>query len=487
MVKRKTVAVIGGGVSGLAAARAFDEQGHRVLGYERTGDIGGVWEPSRSYPGVRTQSPKDFYRYTDMAMPEDFPEWPSGPQVHAYLHGFAAKHGLHRLFALNTAVRSVERRADGAPGWTLTLDSAGQTREQDVDFVVVCTGQFSDKNIITHPGQEDFVAQGGEVIHSSEYTDPSMVQGKRVVVLGGSKSATDIAVNAVECGAAQVTMVYRHNVWRVPYHIGGINFKWLLYPRFQEVQFNGWGRSPLQRFVAAIVKPFIWANLKGLETMITVQEGLKKHGMKPDVPIDSEVGCTIPLMTEGFMDHVRSGRIKPIIGTYDHYDGDEIVLTNGARVGCDLSVLAVGWKMGFPFLDRDTLDKIIDTDGQYKLYRFCVSPDVPDLGFVGIASSFATVLNADLMAKWLVRYADGQLAHQPSQQEMRDNIAMMLNWKRKERPAALPYGGLCTAPFHLKYYEELLADIGAEKRRPLYPRAEIYHRCLQAAPRYRAE
>ena len=48
MVKRKTVAVIGGGVSGLAAAKAFAERGHIVVGFERTHDLGGVWEPSRS-------------------------------------------------------------------------------------------------------------------------------------------------------------------------------------------------------------------------------------------------------------------------------------------------------------------------------------------------------------------------------------------------------------------------------------------------------
>ncbi|UYV38221.1 NAD(P)-binding protein [Rhodobacteraceae bacterium D3-12] len=58
MVNRKTVAVIGGGVSGLAAAKAFDERGHRVCGFERSHDLGGVWELSRSYPGVQTQSPK---------------------------------------------------------------------------------------------------------------------------------------------------------------------------------------------------------------------------------------------------------------------------------------------------------------------------------------------------------------------------------------------------------------------------------------------
>ncbi len=93
MVTRKKVAVIGGGVSGLAAARVFDEKGHRVCGFERSHDFGGVWELSRSYPDVQTQSPKDLYCYTDHPMPDDYPEWPKGPQVHAYLQDYANRGG----------------------------------------------------------------------------------------------------------------------------------------------------------------------------------------------------------------------------------------------------------------------------------------------------------------------------------------------------------------------------------------------------------
>src|SRR6201987_4755053 len=85
MVKRKHVCVIGAGVSGLAAAKAFAARGHTVAIVERSSDLGGVWDPSRSYPDVQTQSPKDLYRYTDKAMPDSYPEWPKGPQVHAYL------------------------------------------------------------------------------------------------------------------------------------------------------------------------------------------------------------------------------------------------------------------------------------------------------------------------------------------------------------------------------------------------------------------
>ncbi|SMH39609.1 NAD(P)/FAD-dependent oxidoreductase [Maritimibacter sp. HL-12] len=494
MVTRKKVAVIGGGVAGLAAAKAFDEKGHRVIGFERSHDFGGVWELSRSYPGVQTQSPKDLYRFTDLPMPDEYPQWPKGPQVHAYLHAYADKHKLGRLYQLNTDVAGMERRADGKPGWTLTLESAGRTRKEDFDFVAICTGQFSYKNIVSHPGKDEFIAQGGRVMHSSEYTDPEIARDKHVVVLGGSKSSTDIAVNAAENGAKQVTMVYRKNVWRLPYFIGGINFKRLLYMRAQEMQFNSWGRSPLKKAVATITKPLVWANFRGLETMLKMQLGLKKWNMVPETPIEKEASCSLPLVTPGFFENLETGRIKLVQGSYDHYDGDAVVLTNGDRVKCDVSVLAVGWKLGVPVLPEEYREKLIEDDGQYRVYRLSVNPDLPDMGFVGFNSSFCTVLAAEMIANWLVRYADGQLAHQPSEAEMSENIEMMLNWRRKERPAAQVYGGLCSAPFHFKHFDELLADMGARKTKrsnPLaeqfsYPDADAYGRFLASTPQYLA-
>ncbi len=490
MVNRKTVAVIGGGVSGLAAAKAFDERGHRVLGLERSHDFGGVWEPSRSYPDVQTQSPKDLYCFSDHPMPEAYPEWPKGPQVHAYLHSYAKKHNLGRLFRLNTNVTSMDRRATG--GWTLSLEAGGRTWQEDVDFVAVCTGQFSDKNVISHPGQDQFLDAGGTVLHSSEYTDPDQIRGKRVVVLGGSKSATDIAVNAVHSGAQDVTWVYLEPVWRVPYFVGGINFKRLLYMRAQEQQFNAWGKTSLQRVVAALLKPLVWVNFRGLETLLKTQLGLKKHNMVPNVPIEKDVSCSIPIVTPRLFEHLKSGKIKPIQGTIDHYEESDIVMTSGDRVKADVSILAVGWKLGVPYLSKDDQSKLIEEDGQYKVYRLAVNPDLPDMGFVGFNSSFCTVLSAEMIANWLVRYMDGQLAEQPSDAQMRANIDMMLDWKRNERPAAQIYGGLCSAPFHFKHFDELLADMGATKRKrsnPLaeqfsYPSHTAYAEFLASTPQY---
>lgn len=494
MSEKKKICVIGAGVSGLAAAQAFKERGHVVQVVERSHDLGGVWEPSRSYPDVQTQSPKGLYRYTSMPMPDSFPEWPKGPQVHAYLKAYAERNGIASLIRYGTNVRTMTRRPSGAPGWAVELETAGDTYREEHDFVAVCTGNFSEKRELIRPGQDAFVADGGAVMHSSEYTDQAVVKGKRVVVLGFSKSATDIAVNVVKAGAAAVTIVYLEAVWRIPYFIGGlINFKRILYIRAQEAMFPGWNQSALARIGHAVAKPFVWANWRALESLLAMQLKLKKTGLRPSRPIETSINCSVPIVTPGFFDMVAEGRIEAVKGTIDRYERGTVILSGGERIPTDIAILAIGWKSGLPFLPDEYLSKLIEPDGQYRLYRLIANPDLPDMGFVGFNSSFCTVLSAEMAANWLVRYADGMLARQPSRNEMTDDIETMLRWKREERPAAGVYGGLCVAPYHFRHFDELLADMGAKKRRrnPLAenfapPNADAFAAYLASTPDYRA-
>ena len=96
------VAIIGAGVAGLTTAKVLSQAGHEVQVIDRTPDVGGVWSVTRRYPGLTTQSPKVQYSLSDFPMPADYPEWPTGAQIQAYLADYAAEFGVDRCLRLNT-------------------------------------------------------------------------------------------------------------------------------------------------------------------------------------------------------------------------------------------------------------------------------------------------------------------------------------------------------------------------------------------------
>jgi putative NAD(P)-binding protein len=58
--ERQRVCIVGPGVSGLVAAKVFLSCRYDVVVIEMGPQIGGVWSPSKSYPGARTQPPVIF-------------------------------------------------------------------------------------------------------------------------------------------------------------------------------------------------------------------------------------------------------------------------------------------------------------------------------------------------------------------------------------------------------------------------------------------
>jgi len=57
--------------------------------FEQRDTLGGVWSPARRYPGVRLQTKRDYYCFSDFPMPGHYPEFPSGQQVYEYLCAYA--------------------------------------------------------------------------------------------------------------------------------------------------------------------------------------------------------------------------------------------------------------------------------------------------------------------------------------------------------------------------------------------------------------
>lgn len=104
----KRVAVIGSGVSGLAAAKAFLQAGQfQVSVYEQANELGGLW--AKTYDTARIQNGKPMYEFSDHPMPAEFPLLPSKDQVKEYLRTYAQRFSVDQHIEYGTRVASMRK------------------------------------------------------------------------------------------------------------------------------------------------------------------------------------------------------------------------------------------------------------------------------------------------------------------------------------------------------------------------------------------
>lgn len=450
----KHIGIIGAGLSGLATAKAFREAGYRVTVIEKAGEIGGVWERSRSYHGVATQTTRDEYAFSDFPMPAHYPLWPSGAQVQQYLADYATHFNITSSIRFLTTVTDL-RYEEGI--WKMQVRNAASEEETlQFDFVAVCTGTFHKPLIPAFKGLETFT---GKVMHSSQVSTPDLLHKKKVAVIGFAKSATDIATLAADV-SSECHLLYRKAQWKVPRFFGNlINMRYLLFSRFSEAFFNAPYKTGFQKFLHSAGKPMVWAQWRGLELLLKNQFKLKACGMVPQHRIEDQISCSLGVAPEGFYEKVLAGSIKAQQTEIDRFDGDKLYLRNGQVLQPEVVVCGTGFSQGLPFLEERYRNKIIDEKDGFQLFRNILHPDVPQLGFVGYNSSLFTTLTSEIAANWLVKYAGNEL-QLPTQQEIAKDMRYMREWRNSGRPIASEFSGSCVAPFNFMHIDQLMRDMG---------------------------
>ncbi|HRK34084.1 MAG TPA: NAD(P)-binding domain-containing protein [Candidatus Hydrogenedentes bacterium] len=304
--------IIGAGFTGLAMAQALKRHGIPYDQLEADDAIGGNWDHG-VYETVHIISSRKTTEYGDFPMPSDWPDFPSAQQMLEYLNRYADHFQLREHLSFNTEVTWIEPAAGDK--WEVTLKS-GEKRLYG--GVLICNGHHWDCRYPSYPG-----AFTGEVMHSKQYKNPTILKGKRVLVVGAGNSGCDIAVEAARFGVASHISL-RRGIWIMPQTIAGIPTVEFLQP---------WMRG--------------WLQSVSMKLLLRIFVGkMSRYGLQePDFPIFERH----PTINSQLLYYLKHGRITPHRDV-TRLEGNRVEFVDGETVEVDLLVYATGFNVSIPFL-----------------------------------------------------------------------------------------------------------------------------------------
>jgi dimethylaniline monooxygenase (N-oxide forming) len=469
----KKVAIIGAGVAGLQTARALSKIGKEVTIFDKADNVGGVWRAN--YADFGLQVPKELYEFPDFPYPSDtdWQDFPPGPQVQTYIERYAEEFGLQAMCKFSTGVHAVSPMGDGSRGWQITFgkqDEALQT--ETFDFCVIATGMYGwPPHLPLARGAKSFK---GEILHSCTFTDRTVATGKRVIVVGGGKSAVDNAVSAAKAEGAHSTLLYREAHWPVPRLLANlVPFKFGTYSRFGHFMLpTHYDETSLSRWVHGLLTPVKWGWWRIVEQLFKLQFGLKGD-MVPTIPLEIDLFTGGQILNYDFRNFVKEGKLVAMKNSIEKFTETGVVLRDGTELPADMVVYGTGFKKNYDLLDRLLQQKLpMERDGLY-LYRNILAPRLPDLAFVGSeVSTFNNILTHSLQAQWLKRVLSGEV-QLPTAGLMEKTIEKEQAWKRTWMPGTSARASIWQLHM-MKYHDTLCKDMQVPHKRKSNPLAELF-------------
>ncbi|MBL5974773.1 MAG: NAD(P)/FAD-dependent oxidoreductase [Candidatus Leucobacter sulfamidivorax] len=194
------VVIVGGGQSGLALAAELKQMGVSSLILERNARVGDNWR--KRYRSLVLHDPVHSDHMPFLPFPSTWPVFMPKDKFGDWLETYAS---VLELNVWTSTEFEGARWDEAGNSWTVEVDRDGEKRTLRPHHVVLATGISGLPKMPTIPGESEF---RGRVMHSSAFSDAADFQGQRVVIVGASNSAHDIAHDLAENGVA-VTMVQR--------------------------------------------------------------------------------------------------------------------------------------------------------------------------------------------------------------------------------------------------------------------------------------
>lgn len=409
----KRICIVGGGASGISAAKACTEEGHEYVIYEMYKTFGGLWRyRDEDVDGLASvaaatiiNSSKEMSAFSDFPPDARDPNYMHNSRMIDYIERYADHVGCRPHMKFQHRVVRVEKattfEADGR--WQVEVEDM-QTKQRHLetfDGVMVCTGHHVTPQMATFAGQEKF---RGQIIHTHSYKRPDAFVGKRVVVVGIGNSGGDVAVE-LSMVNPKVWLSTRRGAW-VVHRVGpfGRPFDTLFLRRWVNFLFN----HSNYNVTCSVAENFINCHFDHSQYKIKPKHRIfEQHIMVNDALPNRVLSGTVELRNN----------IERITETGVIFEGDS------EELPCDVIILATGYKVEFPFIDQSLVPV---RDNKVDLYKYVFAPQLqphPEtLGFIALAQPIGALFPiAEMHSRWYARLMSGK-CQLPSEEAMRKDI-----------------------------------------------------------------
>jgi cation diffusion facilitator CzcD-associated flavoprotein CzcO len=345
MARSVSVAIVGAGFGGIAAAVRLKQRGqHDVVILERGDRVGGVWR-ANTYPGIACDVPSHLYSLSFAPNPDWSRRFSPGSEIRAYLQGVADRFDVtpHIRFGAD-----VERATfdEGRGRWRLEV-----TDGEDVEAEVLITacGQLARPLIPALPGLDRF---RGPMFHSAHWDPDFEPAGKRVAVIGTGASAIQFVPELAK-QVARMTIFQRSAPWvlgktdrEYPERVKRLHRRFTVIPRLWRRGWKLWFETLVPVFtapdsVAGRANRLFYGTFARINRFVQLRGDLRLwRATTPDSP----VGCKRILITSDWYPTLRRENVELVTGAIREVTEDGVVDADGRHHPADAIVFGTGFR-----------------------------------------------------------------------------------------------------------------------------------------------
>ena len=338
--RQPRIAIIGAGMSGIAAVVKLRQSGYTDLTvYEKSDRVGGTWREN-TYPGLSCDVPSRWYSFS-FALNPDWPHrYSYGPDIQAYMEKVARDFGVTESVVFNTAVTDLVYEA---PCWHLTTASGSHEK---FDVVISATGILHQP---VYPDIEGLDSFAGPAFHSARWDHSVPLAGKRVGIIGTGSTACQI-VGAITEQVAEMHVFQRTPHWLSPLpqiaYSSGLKRFLRIFPFMQRVIYNYYYQLLVRTFSAATVGNKLMQRWMSSICLKHLQDSVPDPQLRARLTPDYQATCKRMIFCSDYYPALCQPHAHLITEHIEKIEPTGVRTSDGKLHELDVLLLATGFNAG---------------------------------------------------------------------------------------------------------------------------------------------